>query len=104
MKTAPVSVVIPLFNGRRFIVEAIESILSQELRAQETVVVDDGSTDGGYSLCLAYPGVRLFRQPNGGVRLYYGAYTNPEQAALAVPAVRAAGIRPLLVYRIGRVF
>jgi hypothetical protein len=44
------------------------------------------------------------RQPNGVVRLYYGAYTNPEQAALAVPAVRAAGIRPLLVYRIGRVF
>jgi hypothetical protein len=43
------------------------------------------------------------RQPNGTVRLYYGAYTNPEQAALAVPAVRAAGIRPLLVYRIGRV-
>jgi hypothetical protein len=44
------------------------------------------------------------RQPNGAVRLYYGAYANPEQAALAVPAVRTAGIRPLLVYRIGRVF
>jgi hypothetical protein len=44
------------------------------------------------------------RQPNGTVRLYYGAYTNPEQAALAVPGVRDAGIRPLLVYRIGRVF
>ncbi|HEX7977678.1 MAG TPA: hypothetical protein VF461_03705 [Gemmatimonadaceae bacterium] len=44
------------------------------------------------------------RQPNGVVRLYFGAYMNPEQAALAVPAVRAAGIRPLLVYRIGRVF
>lgn len=44
------------------------------------------------------------RQPNGMVRLYYGAYTNPEQAALAVPGVRDAGIRPLLVYRIGRVF
>ena len=44
------------------------------------------------------------RQPNGGVRLYYGAYSTPEQAALAVPALRDAGIRPLLVYRIGRVF
>jgi len=29
---------------------------------------------------------------------------NPEQAALAVPGVREAGIKPLLVYRIGRVF
>ena len=44
------------------------------------------------------------RQPNGIVRLYYGAYTNPEQASLAVPQVREAGMRPLLVYRIGRVF
>ena len=43
------------------------------------------------------------RQPNGAVWLYYGAYMNAEQAALAVPALRAAGIKPLLVYRIGRV-
>jgi hypothetical protein len=48
--------------------------------------------------------VYALRQPNGTVRLYFGAYMNPEQAALAVPSVRAAGIRPLLVYRIGRVF
>jgi hypothetical protein len=44
------------------------------------------------------------RQPNGSVRLYFGAYANPEQASLAVPQVREAGMRPLLVYRIGRVF
>jgi hypothetical protein len=44
------------------------------------------------------------RQPNGTVRLYFGAYANPEQAALAVPQVRESGMRPLLVYRIGRVF
>jgi len=44
------------------------------------------------------------RQGNGTVRLYFGAFANPEQASLAVPQVRAAGMRPLLVYRIGRVF
>jgi hypothetical protein len=44
------------------------------------------------------------RQLNGTVRLYFGAYANPEQASLAVPQLRAAGIRPLLVYRTGRVF
>lgn len=48
--------------------------------------------------------VYALRQPNGSVRLYYGAYANPEQASLAVPQVREAGMRPLLVYRIGRVF
>ena len=44
------------------------------------------------------------RQANGTVRLYYGAFANAEQASLAVPQVREAGMRPLLVYRIGRVF
>jgi hypothetical protein len=44
------------------------------------------------------------RQPNGMVRLYFGAYANPEQASLAVPQVRESGMRPLLMYRTGRAF
>ena len=44
------------------------------------------------------------RQPNGTINLYFGAYESPQQAALAVPAVRKAGFEPALVYRIGRVF
>jgi hypothetical protein len=48
--------------------------------------------------------VYALRQPNGAVNLYFGAYDSPQQAALAVPAVRKAGYQPALVYRIGRVF
>jgi hypothetical protein len=48
--------------------------------------------------------VYALRQPNGTARLYFGAYANVEQAALAVPHVREAGLTPTLVYRIGRVF
>ncbi|MEO8564250.1 MAG: hypothetical protein ABI601_19375 [bacterium] len=48
--------------------------------------------------------VYALRQPNGTARLYFGAYASPEQAALAVPQVREAGLAPTLVYRIGRVF
>jgi hypothetical protein len=48
--------------------------------------------------------VYALRQPNGAVNLYFGAYDSPQQAALAVPAVRKAGYEPALVYRIGRVF
>ncbi|HXQ41263.1 MAG TPA: glycosyltransferase family A protein [Candidatus Udaeobacter sp.] len=64
--TAPVAAVVPLFNGRRFLREAIDSILAQQSMPREIVVVDDGSTDDGGSLLAAYPAVRVVRQPNGG--------------------------------------
>jgi hypothetical protein len=51
----------------------------------------------------AHP-VYALRQTNGVANLYFGAYESAQQAALAVPAVREAGLTPTLVYRIGRVF
>ena len=64
--TVPVAAIVPLFNGRRFIREAIDSILAQAVKPREIVVVDDGSTDGGGALLEAYPEVRVVRQPNAG--------------------------------------
>ena len=65
-RTAPVSAIVPLFNGRRFIREAIDSILAQELKPREIIVIDDGSTDDGPDLLESYPELRVIRQPNGG--------------------------------------
>ena len=65
-QTAPVAAIVPLFNGSRFICAAIESILAQELKPREIVVVDDGSTDGGGGLLSSYLDIRVIRQPNGG--------------------------------------
>jgi hypothetical protein len=48
--------------------------------------------------------VYALRQPDGTGRLYFGAYSTAEQAAIAAPTVREAGIVPTLVYRIGRVY
>lgn len=65
-RTAPVAAILPLFNGRRFVREAIDLILAQELRPREIIVIDDGSTDGGGETLSAYPEVRVIRQPNRG--------------------------------------
>ena len=41
-----VSVVIPVFNRRRLLVEALESVLRQTEKSFEVIIVDDGSTEG----------------------------------------------------------
>ena len=41
-----VSVVMPVFDGERYLEEALDSILGQSLGDFELIVIDDGSTDG----------------------------------------------------------
>jgi glycosyltransferase involved in cell wall biosynthesis len=46
MATTPlVSVIIPVYNGERYIAEAVNSILNQTYRNLELIVLDNGSTD-----------------------------------------------------------
>ncbi|MBP1464209.1 glycosyltransferase family 2 protein [Candidatus Chloroploca sp. M-50] len=45
-----VSVIIPVYNGERFLAEAIQSVLDQTLPPDKIIVVDDGSTDGSATL------------------------------------------------------
>ena len=64
-----VSVIMPAYNGERFIAESIRSVLGQSFRDLELVVVDDGSTDGTREVVHALQAVDdrvvyLF-QPNG---------------------------------------
>lgn len=64
----PVSVIIPVFNGERFIEEAVQSVMAQKYPALEIIVVDDGSTDRtGMIVREKLPGdIRYFRQENKG--------------------------------------
>ena len=67
-----VSVVMPLYNGERFLRRPVESVLAQTHADLELVVVADGSTDAGADLVAEYaardPRVRLVREGrNGGV-------------------------------------
>ncbi len=63
-----VSVVIPAHNAKKFIGEAIDSVLQQDWPADEIIVVDDGSTDWDYSALEAVaPNIRVSSQTNKGV-------------------------------------
>ena len=66
MRPGLVSVVIPVFNGVRFLAAAIESVAAQGYRPLEIIVVDDGSTDGSGSVAAGMAGVRCLRQENAG--------------------------------------
>ncbi len=62
-----VSVIIPTFNRKDFLKEAIDSVLSQTYKNFELIVVDDGSTDGtGEMISKYYPQIRYFYQKNKG--------------------------------------
>ncbi|NHZ86170.1 MAG: glycosyltransferase [Planctomycetia bacterium] len=61
-----VSVIIPVFNGERFLKFAIESILTQNYKPVEIIVVDDGSTDGSAEIAKTFKTVRYIYQNNNG--------------------------------------
>jgi len=68
MKRAPVSVVVPVYNGERYLGDAIRSLLEQTLPAAEIIVVDDGSTDSSAEVAASFGHeVKLIRQDNLGV-------------------------------------
>jgi glycosyltransferase involved in cell wall biosynthesis len=67
MSSELVSVVVPVFNGERYLREALQSILAQSHHPLEIVAVDDGSTDGSAAILTEHEGVRCIRLPNGGV-------------------------------------
>jgi glycosyltransferase involved in cell wall biosynthesis len=63
-----VSVIVPVFNGERYLREALGSILEQEYAAREIIVVDDGSTDGSATIVAKeFPGVRYRFQEHAGL-------------------------------------
>jgi glycosyltransferase involved in cell wall biosynthesis len=69
-KASPrVSVVIVNYNSGRYLVDAVETVLGQDIdpRDMEVLVVDDGSTDDPVARVRPYLGrIRLIVQPNSG--------------------------------------
>ncbi|MGZ0079080.1 glycosyltransferase [Methylomonas sp. YC3] len=65
------SVILPVYNGKKFIRDAITSILTQSHINLELLVVDDGSTDESTSIIKEFSEkdnrIRFFQQKNSGV-------------------------------------
>lgn len=63
-----VSIIMPVYNGERFIAQAINSVLAQTWQDWELIVIDDGSTDGTSAIIQAYTDLRIryYYQENHG--------------------------------------
>src|ERR1700761_3016258 len=65
-----VSVVMPTYNARPFLRDAIASVLGQTWTDFEFIVVDDGSTDDSLAVARSFaqtdPRVKVFSQSNSG--------------------------------------
>ena len=66
-----ISVIVPVYNGEKYLPVCMKSLLEQTYRALEIVLIDDGSKDGSGALCDGYaaadPRVRVIHQENRGV-------------------------------------
>ena len=64
---ALISCIVPVFNGERFLKEALDNIFKQSYRPLEVIVVDDGSSDGTKAIATSYGDkVRYLWQTNAG--------------------------------------
>ncbi|MGA8810059.1 MAG: glycosyltransferase [Thermoanaerobaculia bacterium] len=70
MRPASITAILPVYNGRRFVAEAIRSVLAQTLPPCELIIVDDGSTDESLREIGSVTGapfpIRVLRQANCG--------------------------------------
>lgn len=62
-----VSVVMPVYNGERFLRESLDSVFAQTFQDFEVLCVDDGSTDNSAAVFEQYGvRIRVLRQKNAG--------------------------------------
>ncbi|MBT0571528.1 glycosyltransferase [Curvibacter sp. CHRR-16] len=66
-----VSVVLSIYNGEKYLAQAIDSVLQQDLKGFELLLVDDGSSDGSLGIIRQYEKqdtrCRVLTGPNQGL-------------------------------------
>lgn len=61
-----ISIIVPSYEQKWFLSDALESVMNQTLKPHEVIVVDDGSTDGSLAVAKHYP-VKIIEQVNKGL-------------------------------------
>jgi glycosyltransferase involved in cell wall biosynthesis len=63
-----ISIITPVYNGREYLEELIQSVLNQSYPKIEHLIIDDGSEDGGATLSILkrYPHLRWWSRENKG--------------------------------------
>jgi len=64
-----VSLIIPVYNGERYLAEALESVSVQDYAPLEIIVVDDGSTDQSAQIAQSYSMATYIYQVQQGVAI-----------------------------------
>jgi len=72
MKKYKIDVVIPVYNGEKFILDAVKSVVNQTLSPTKIIVVDDGSTDNTNKIVSEYAKtykveIKIIKKENGGL-------------------------------------
>lgn len=66
-----ISIIIPIYNVQEYLERCLDSVISQTYSDIEIILIDDGSTDNGYSICKSYEKkdsrIKLYKKKNNGV-------------------------------------
>lgn len=82
MDSLQYSIIIPVYNAERTVVQTVESVLNQTVGGYEIILVNDGSTDSSWKILNEleekYKEVKVIHQDNQGPN--YGRYTGIKNA------------------------
>lgn len=66
-----ISIVVPVYNVQDFLSQCIDSLINQDYKNIEIILVNDGSTDNSGKICDSYErkysNIKVIHKPNGGL-------------------------------------
>ncbi len=71
MKNKKISVIVPIYNMELYLEQSLNSIIKNDYLDLEIILINDGSTDSSYEICLKYKEIdnriQIINKKNGGV-------------------------------------